>query len=602
MSDAGRQLRGRIVAALEGGGPREQLLQEMAALAHDPGFGDCADVWAPALYDMDAHFFSPFLLDHLGRDQEDVIRALLPRIATKEDDALFQRLYRRTIDEARWNQDLGALANASLSDAELRRALERHKMPRERGFELSEEVALRLYERSPSDFAPFILAELRGGWGENRSHYAELREAAHRHGDAEFFWALFRRVATPAEWAESVRELLRQHPAGNAINDELDRRHPEFIRELDGGVLAEVLEHYGMSAVPYIEHHVPLVTRKGAARLLQGSEKLGDDGLYWRIFFMAGKRDVWEKSLLAITKEALPDHAFRQALQRRTPPPSQAGGWSVSPSTALALYRRDPGVARPFLARLLGEVDTTLFSAAEQAGDDELLGILFAQLMVQLAPRVYAVFLTETEATYRKPNADARAELERWQGIVSARFDQIAAQSSAAYATHVARILSLATIDDDWPFKRNVEHNPVFSYLYHQHRDALRSSSTVIRDLLESPHRPIQLVALTALAEEGTDATSRVLENLRLLTAFLLNEAARNTKKLALVVLECAARADATAATLILPVLEEAQNYHALASIDERILVSAVRLRHELIAQEETATLARGSSGSAGTR
>ena len=105
--------------------------------------------------------------------------------------------------------------------------------------------------------------------------------------------------------------------------------------------------------------------------------------------------------------------------------------------------------------------------------------------------------------------------------------------------------LSLAAIDDDWPFKRNVEHNPVFSYLYHQHRDALRSSSTVIRDLLESPHRPIQLVALTALAEGGTDATSRVLENLRLLTAFLLNEAARNTKKLALVVLECAARADA---------------------------------------------------------
>ena len=69
--------------------------------------------------------------------------------------------------------------------------------------------------------------------------------------------------------------------------------------------MAEVLDHYGMSAVPYIEHHVTLVTRKGAARLLQSAEKLGDDALYWRIFFKAGKHAAWEKSLIAIMKEAL---------------------------------------------------------------------------------------------------------------------------------------------------------------------------------------------------------------------------------------------------------------------------------------------------------
>ena len=152
------------------------------------------------------------------------------------------------------------------------------------------------------------------------------------------------------------------------------------------------------------------------------------------------------------------------------------------------------------------------------------MDILCARLIVQLAPRVYLVFLTETEATYRKPNADARAELDRWQGIVPARFDRLAAQSSATYATHVAHILGLATVDDEWPFKRNVEHNPVFAALYHQHRDAMRSSPTAIRDLLESPFRPVQLVALEALAEGGADATARVIENLPLLTSFLLSE------------------------------------------------------------------------------
>ena len=93
---------------------------------------------------------------------------------------------------------------------------------------------------------------------------------------------------------------------------------------------------------------------------MQGAEKLGDDALYWRIFFKAGKRD-------GLGEVAAGDHergASRPGIPPGAPAPHAAtfagGGWSVSPSTALALYRRDPGVARPFLTRLLGEVDTTL--------------------------------------------------------------------------------------------------------------------------------------------------------------------------------------------------------------------------------------------------
>jgi hypothetical protein len=602
MSNAENQLRAQITAALEAPGAREHLLQELEGLSRDPGFGDCAEVWAPALYRRDAHFFAPFLLDHLHRDQEDVIRSLLPRLEADGDDGLFHRLYRRIIDEASWNQDLSTLATSSLSDAEVLRALDRRRVTRERGFDLSEETALQLYRRNPKEFAPFLLAQIRGGWGENRPHYAALCAAARQHGDDEFYWSLFRRIATPAEWAESVRALLHQHPAAHAVADELDRRHPEFIEELDGGVLAAVLDDYGAAAAPYIEQHVTLVTRKGAARLLDSAEKLGDDALYWRIFFKAGKRATWDKSLLALTRETLTDEAFRQALLRRTPPLSQQGGWSVSPSVALALYQRAPGLARPFLARWLEEVDNALFAAAEQAGDEDLLDILSAHLIKQLGLRISAVFLTKSELTYRKPDAHAHAELEAWQRTISARFDRLVAQSPSTYATHAARILGMVEIGEEWSFKRNAEHNPVFSYLYYRHRAAWLTSPTALRDLLESPLRPVQLVALAALAEGGADAAARIVENLPLLASFLLDDAARSTKKLVLAALERAAREHAETATQILPLLEEASNFHALASIDERILVSAVRLRHQYGAQQEAATLAPHSSGIAGTR
>jgi hypothetical protein len=261
----------------------------------------------------------------------------------------------------------------------------------------------------------------------------------------------------------------------------------------------------------------------------------------------------------------------------------------VSPNVALALYRRDPNVARSFLARWLKEVDGALFTAAEQESDEELLDILSARLLSQLGSRVSAVFLSESELTYRKPDAHARAELEEWRGTIVARFDRLFAESPTTYATHAARILSMVEIGEEWSFKRNVEHNPVFAYLYHQHRSAWLRSPTALRNVLESPHRPVQLVALAALAEGGDDAAARVGENLPLLTSFLLNDAARNTKKLVLAALERAARENAEAAAQILPVLEETSNFHALASIDERILVSAVRLRHQYGASEEAA-------------
>jgi hypothetical protein len=592
MSNADNQVRAQVAAALEAAGTREQLLQELTTYSHDPRFGACADLWAPALCDRDAHFFAPFLLDHLRGGQEDVIRVLLPRLEASGEDALFHRLYRRIADEATWNEELGQLAQSPLADAEVLRALERRTVAREREFDLAEATALALYRRNPQVFRAFLLDQITGGWESEHPHYADLRAAARRQGDDALYWALFRRLAAPAEWAESIRALLREDAPAPSLSDELAKRHPEFIEELDGGVLADVLDRYGAAALPYIEHHTTLVSRKGASRLLQSAEKLGDDALYWRLFFKAGKPAAWNKALLALAHASLPDAEYRQALAHRTPPITQRGAWNVTPETAFALYRRDPGLARHFLVRWLAAVDRALFTAAEQADDEEMLDALSTRLILQVAPLVSAAFLTQSEQTWKKPDAHARAELEDWERVVSARFDRLVAEAPATYVAHAVRILGALQTDEDWSFKRNVAHNPVFSYLYYQHRAGWRAAPSAIRDLLESSCHAAQLVALAALAEGGPDAALRVVENLPLLAALLVSDTARNSKKLVLATLERAALESADAAERILPALEEVMHFHALASIDERILVCAVRLRHHYAPQGAGAALA----------
>lgn len=577
MAEASGDLHARLTAVLGSDLDRGALLREMEALAQSRAFEKYANLWAPALYTRDAPFFETFLLHHLNDGHAETIRALLSRAEADGHEALFRGLYRKIADDNAWNNDLLALATSPLDDDDVARAVERRTMP-SRLLNLKEDTALALYRRNPARFGAFVGDHVHRGQGRNRSTFAHLRDEVQRRGDDNLCWKLFRELATPDEWTTALRELLQRAVPAGAVVDELRRRHPEHTWDLDAGILADFLERYGAVVLPYIEQNADWIKRKGGSRLLSSAERLGDEALYWRIFFKAGTPAAWNEALANLAEYPMTDEELRLALRSCTPPPSQAR-WQTTPQVALALYRRNPGLAGPFLEGHLNHPDLALFEEAERVGDDDFLDFLTSRLLHHLSSLVYKAFPTKAQQQWMKPNANARAQLDQLGQAITARYDRLYAQSPDRYVLHAASALSRFESVEGWSFKRNVEHNPAFIYLFRQHRDAWLRSPAAVRDLLESPNIYVQTVGLTILSEGGPDAAPCVVENLIPLRALLLGDARRGTKQLALASLEYAAQASPEVAGQIVPVLEEALHFQGRRTIDERIMVSFVRLR-----------------------
>ena len=573
-------LRARIQALLAAERDRGALLRELETLAREPGFDECADLWAPALYGRDPYFFETFLLRHLDDSHEAVVRALLARAEADGNDTLFAGLYRKVTEEDGWNAELLALARAPSPDDVVARAVRRRDMS-QRSYSLSEEAALALYRRNPALFRDFVREHVHDD-GESEDNFAQLRDEVKRRGDDDLYWALFRELADGEEWEEALGELLQQDVPASAIVAELRKRHPQSGYRLDAGMLADFVTKYGAAAMPYVEEHLDRIDRGGRSRLLPAVQRLGDETLYWRLFFKVSDSKQWNNALRELIEQPLADDALALALQRRTPPAQARGQWGVADDIALALYERHPEAARALLERTTGQPNLALFQAAERKGDEEFLDFLTARLLRQIAWLLPRAFLTPSQLRWQKPNAQAREQVERLSEPLTARFDRLHAQSPADYVRHAAAILSRFETIDLWSFGRNVEHNPAFSYLFQRHRAAWRRSPDAMRELLESPNTYVQLIALTILADGGdgeADAAERVRENLPLLRAVLLGRAPRNMKKLALTCLERAGRQSPALADQILPALDDALYFRGKLAIDERIMVSYVRLR-----------------------
>src|SRR5215831_11441551 len=173
MSDTTSNLRATIQDLLSSGLDRGPLLRELETLARTRGFSACAELWAPALYARDPYFFESFLLRHLDDDNEDTIRALMPRAEADGNDTLFSGLYQKVADEASWNADLLALAHSPDADAAIASAIARRAVSRS-SYSLSEETALALYRRNPTLFRDFVRDYIHNN-GESDDNFARLR-------------------------------------------------------------------------------------------------------------------------------------------------------------------------------------------------------------------------------------------------------------------------------------------------------------------------------------------------------------------------------------------------------------------------------------------
>jgi hypothetical protein len=587
MARATEDLRARVRATLAAQQDRGALLRELEALARDPDFAECADLWAPALYDREPYVFSTFLQRHLDDENEPVIRQLLARAEADGHDELFAALYRKVADEEAWNGELLALAQSREPNTAIQRAVTLRDM-RDEGYTLSELAALALYARDSALFGPFVRAHVHQDGG----RYERLREVALRQGDEDFAWAVFREVAGPKEWKAEIHRLLDAMVPASAIATELRKRHPAAGLSADGKDLAALVKRYGAAVVPYLEENLDWLDQNDARHLLPALEQLGDDALYWSIFFKTHNTKRWNEALRELLRERLPDDALGAALRRRTPPGRDGSPhhvWSLDADVAEALYARGPEVTRPFLERCLRTPPLALVRAAEQRGDEDFLDVLFARLMRQAAALTTNAFPSEAQQRYYTPGPQEHVMLMELGDLMTQRFDRLYARAPEEYVRHAAAMLGRVDDSAFISFGREARHNPVITYLMQRHHDAWRRAPEALRDLLESPVVYVQIIGLTHLRGGGPEAAERSVENLPALRALLLDRSRRGTKRLALDCLAAAGREDASHAARILPILEEALHFQSRRAIDERIIVAFVRLRRLWAAAEPTA-------------
>lgn len=579
MTNLTAALQQHLIALLAEAPDRGALLREISLLAREPGFGSLATIWAPALYARDPIFFEAFLARYLdGGRHAQVIKELLPKIEAAGQDSLYQELYRKVAREEVWNADLRALAQLPGSDEALWHAVQRRTF-RSSWLRLEESTALVLYRRNPELFGPFISSHIRRSWSLTGAQFKQLRHEAIQRGDNDLSWALFREFAHANEWKAELQKLLREHLPAGRIVEELKKRHPRWFWEADPDVLLDFLEHYGLAVLPYIEEHLSWISRRSSRRLLAGVARLGDQALYWQIFFNVGDRKQWNDALRDLLRLPLPDEALLLAVQQRTPDQS-TWRWQLDPDVALALYQRQPIVLRPFLERFLEAPDLALFRAAEGAQDEEFLDALSFRMLKQLFSLVWRISAAGNRSSHRRDKE--RQELEEIARLLVTRCDRLYARSPELYVRHAANIMSRFEPFEIWDFQSNRQHNPAFVYLSERHHASWLACPDSMRELLESPNMYVQLIGLEMLNCDSLAAAQRVVENLVHLRALLLGRARINTKKLVLACLERAARQGAAFADLILPVLEETLDFRGSRAIDQRVMVSFVRLCREL--------------------
>jgi hypothetical protein len=563
---------------------RGALLRELEALARTPMFEDYADVWAPALYERDPLFFEPFLAGHLGTGQGDVVKGLLARAEAAGQDSFFTALYRKIASEDAWNAELTELAASPLPDAAVLQAVLRRRP--ESWFTLSEKAAAALYRRDPALLGTYLREHVSPGWSRNKRTYRRLREEALKRDD-DLYWALFRELADEHEWQAEMRRLLASNTPADRIATELTKRHPAHLWSVNTSIIADFVEKYGRAVLPYIEQHLNRIANRVAPKLLTRIKQLGDEALYWPIFFKAGNAKLWNEALRELLAQPLDDEEFSAQLRLRTPPPSRSrwSSWWLDEDVALALYRRDRQRFAPLLERSVPPIHAdALFEEAQATQDEDFLDFLSLLLMRLIATSLYAAYPPESARRWQRPDVKAQDKIQRVGRMATSRFDRLAAGSPAVYVRHAAAMLGRIDAYEVWSFKRNLELNPVLAYLFARHHEAWCAEADAMRELLESPNIYVQILGLVMLGEGDTNAAQRVLENLPILQAVLLGRAHIGTKKLALRALELAARQGEPFAGRILPVLEEALHLSGKRAIDEPAMVALVRLRRALAA------------------
>jgi len=567
---------------------RGELRHELEAIARRERreFGQLADVWAMKLYQPESEFFDGFLRNYLDWSSEYTIRKLLPVAEADGKDELFTTLYRRVSRQDEWRKEVEIFAaNQKMDDEAILASLERRDV---RWYQLSDRAAVALYQRNAELFRPYIAEHLARYRPEQ---YKQLLKLARKQGDSLILSRLHDQ--TPQwdrdRWVASLQNLLQADDiTPEAAAAELERVHPEQTRKADpkdAALIIDIAEKYGVAVYPYLEQNASWIAgdAEGRKRLLEMARAAGAWGTYNKLFFSLSNPHQWNQAIKQLLDEVQEESEFLYRLRFLTPPPKQGRQhwgwrWYLTTDNALELYRRYPDTLRRFVEVHSQQLPTELFELAEANRDEEFMDFITFQQMLHLQSLVWNAYPPPSNY-YRKPNDEARQQIEETSVVIINRFNRLYDESPETYVRHAANILSRVRAFDIRGFEQQLKHNPIFNYLARKHHDVWRRSSAAILELMESTDIYVNLIGLEILSEGTAQSAERVIENVHLFRALLLGRTRINTKKKVLACLENAAWQGEAYAHTILPLLKDIIDFQGKRAISDDVMVAYVRLR-----------------------
>lgn len=604
------ELRQKVLAVLRDGTLDDRaLLAALERLAADgrrfPGFGH---EWAPVLYERNRELFHAFVVAHFNAfaawgyldekgdpfdpwkkdETRKPLERLLEQVERDGEVQLFRRLYPQAIGflwrtPERWRNDVRTKFLAARSDADRRLVLEMFDLP---GLELDEQSARAMYEAAPSLCAGFLVdhAPRQWPWIEQAAPWRALQRLAASRGDHELELRLFRRQATPEDWAERVRDVMRAHPDAARLIAELDRIHPELTPKNAADVYRELLEARGEAVMPYVTRHLDL--RRGfwsdkpigAEKLIRLAERRGWLQL-WAAVIRSSTPDVFSTAVLKLleARQQRGDAETRRRLmllagvgrEVNLPGLGIAQVMPLTDAAAGALYGSFPDlirtVYRVHVTPVRGRAYEPLTRAALEAGDDELIDWLASRVVTWVTFAGFGELPKEQTAI---------AEL------LSRHYEALLGDQRT-FARRAGHVLSAVPPHAIWSYDALIKHNRLARLLFERRHEDYLVEPSVVRDLLESPQIFVNRLAYAILSVDSPAARAVGARNVDLLSAALLRKLHSQTRSVAIDALANAASSEEVARA-VLPKAREALRLPDRRYPKEKLIgmIGAVLRRH----------------------
>jgi hypothetical protein len=555
------------------------LRDRLEALAQKPRFAEFTWFWGPALSQRNRVLFRPFILSNFSsvalNAKGDVFDAWkgataaplerwLQSVDAADDVELTRRLYGWRLQhtpwkkrQATWREDVVRRFSAAQSPASRFTALAKVDTG---WMSLDAKTAVTLYEIDRVAARSFILSHLpRFGWlGEKRRDWDELLRKS-RDQDADFHFDLYRRIVEEKQWRSDVLELCRNVRDPDALDSELERRHPRSHVASAAEVFHELVRARKRDVVPYIIRHVSSVFPRGA--FIAQREAKGLPGLL-SIANEEGWLDLWAALLRTAATKDLFDAEVKRLVRSPTIPAGDARmrlsliaghgreahfpGISfaqVNPleeDTALELYRRFPELVRgPFRMHIAPgwhNAYPRVVRTAIESGDTEFIDFLAARAGIQVLSWGHAA------------GADARG----WKDTIETLTSHFEALAEPEFVRRASSALSRMPAFAVWNYDELLRTNRLARLLFERSTTLYLSDARAVRDLLESPQIHVQALAFRILGRDDPRACDVAAQNADLLQATLLRPLHRRTRLLAFQALENASRKDEATTSYLL--------------------------------------------------